>query len=134
MLFLGFDDWRRRAELVEKEIEKWVCASSVEMGRIVFKEVDTKFNIISSVARRVAWSNPGRVTVVVNKGYFEDLAQVYIREFKVGVDLSWIIDFAVGKGFSAGGRSNVVGVVLPREELDGFLTVVLNRLRGCLKG
>lgn len=124
-------DWRVRMEMVEGEVNRWVNASRRVVGRAVLLEIHTKLNIISAITRRVAWSNPGRVTVVVNKGYFRDQDQIYFREYYAGVDLSWIIELAKSRGYLSGGRGDAVGVIIPKSDLEGFLSYVLNRLARC---
>ena len=122
-------DWTQKLKIIEREINKWIDAPMKEYGRILLKKIHTRYNIISTVTRRISWANPGKICVVVNTGFSEDNAQMYIREYKTNVDISWIIKVARSLGFSAGGRSDVVGLVIPKDRLDILLSYILSALK-----
>ena len=122
-------EWTERANMVEEEINKWVEEPLNREGEsIVFKEIDSRFNIISSVTRKISSNNPGKLTIVSNRGYFKDRIQVYFRVNNLDVDLTWIIKKSRSKGYVSGGRRNVVGLIIPRNDYKPFMKEILDRL------
>lgn len=121
-------EWRRRAKKVNDEIERQLLTEDRRTGRIVMKEIHSRYDIISSIARRVAWEEEGRIAIVVNRGFFDDRDQIYVRSNEGGVDLSPIITDARSRGYPAGGRDQVVGIVSSKAGTDRFLRFALEYL------
>ena len=122
-------NWIERAEIIRREVERCLQTPVRVYNKIILKDIDSKFNIISTVTRRISWSNPGRVTVVVNRNFGED-SQIYVRENGLNVDLTGIIEMAKSKGYVAGGRRNSVGILLPRSHVEPFLSDIESYLEG----
>ena len=59
-------------------MEKILSDIGEETDGIIIKKMDTPFNIISTITRRVAWDS-GKNTVVINTGFFDDRDQIYMR-------------------------------------------------------
>ncbi|MDF2956796.1 MAG: ssDNA-specific exonuclease RecJ [Candidatus Alkanophagales archaeon MCA70_species_1] len=120
---------------------------------VLICEMDTRLHIISAVTRRLAAANPKKIVVVVNRGFERGrgrqpeaeaepepeaeveaererrvrggFLQIYVRTH-LGVDLTPLIPYMRGRGCSAGGKREVVGVVAPPgaaalEGLEAFL-------------
>jgi len=122
------EEWKENLKKLDKEID---MMSDIEdashVGRVIQHEIHTPFNIISTVTRKIAWSNEGKVAVVVNKGFFERKDQMYVRG---GDDENMlpIIEAARAKGYNAGGKKEVAGIILPKEDSNAFLDTVTNML------
>ncbi len=120
---LNNEKWRRNREKIEKEIEKVLNAEGKKIGNILIKEMDCKYNIISTVARRL-WNKKDYV-IVVNHGYFENECQVYVR----GNDVFHLIQKALEHGYVAGGKKNVMGAIVPKEECEEFINEILEEIK-----
>jgi hypothetical protein len=134
------DGWREPRDLLH--LEEWVSAASeVEgamvtelergpekvLGRTLFKTIDTPYLVISTAARRLIRSREQPVVVVVNLGYSGSETQIYVRRLG-DLDLSPLIGRMRGRGLSAGGKGEVVGVIAPDEVVDEVMADVLEFL------
>jgi len=116
--------WKRNLLLLEAEIGKYVQGDGEENDHVLLKRIHTKFNIISTVTRRIAWES-GKDTVVVNTGFFKDHDQVYVRS---GKDLQPLIQQGRMQGYRCGGKKEVLGAVIPREKTESFVEEILQFL------
>jgi len=116
--------WKDTLLLLEREITKYVDAPYEEKDHILLKRIHTKFNIISTVTRKIAW-NSGKDTVVVNTGFFKDKDQVYVRSSK---DLQPLIQQGRMQGYRCGGKKEVLGAVIPKEKTESFISKIFQYL------
>jgi len=117
------EEWIKNLSVVEREI--WRALSNVEIRRgYAFIEFKSGLNIISKVARRAVWIMGYDVVLAVNRG-FGDRGQIYLRvKPGSGVNVARIIRELKVRGFNAGGKRDVLGVVCPREKIDDALSVI----------
>ena len=87
----------------------------------IILEIDTSYNIISAITRKLARENRDKLVVVINRGFFKDRDQIYIR----GKNVIRFIESARNEGYSAGGKRNVAGITLPKEKTDSFIEKIL---------
>jgi hypothetical protein len=129
-LLLGYTDihrilqnvrWQNNLHLLEKEIEKYIGEPFEEKEHILVKRIHTKYNIISTVTRKIAW-NLGKDTIVVNTGFFDDRNQVYVRS---GKNLQPLIKQAKMLGYLCGGKKEVLGAVVPKLKTESFIEEIL---------
>jgi single-stranded DNA-specific DHH superfamily exonuclease len=116
--------WKNNLILLENEIVKFVNAPGDEKQGILLKRIHTKFNIISTVTRKIAW-NSGKDTVVVNTGFFKDNDQIYVRS---GKNLQPLIQHGKMLGYRCGGKTEVLGAVLPKEKTESFIHEIMRFL------
>ena len=116
--------WKNNLVLLEKEINKYIDAPFEEEKNILLKRIHTKFNIISTVTRKIAWSL-GKDTVVVNTGFFKDNDQIYVRSSK---NLQRLIQQGKMLGYRCGGKSEVLGAVVPKEKTESFVREIVKFL------
>jgi len=116
--------WKNNLVLLEKEIIKYVDAPYEEKQNILLKRIHTKFNIISTVTRKIAW-NLEKDTVVVNTGFFKDMDQIYVRS---GKNLQPLIQQGKMLGYRCGGKTEVLGAVVPKEKTESFVQETLRFL------
>jgi hypothetical protein len=116
--------WKNNLVLLETEIGKCVNAPGEEQQGILLKRIHTKFNIISTVTRRIAWDS-GKDTVVVNTGFFKDNDQIYVRS---GKNLQPLIQHGKMLGYRCGGKPEVLGAVLPKEKIESFIDEIMRFL------
>jgi single-stranded DNA-specific DHH superfamily exonuclease len=116
--------WKNNLVLLENEIIKYVNAPGEEQQGVLLKRFHTKFNIISTVTRRIAWDS-GKDTVVVNTGFFKDADQIYVRSSK---NLQPLIQQGKMLGYRCGGKPDVLGVVIPKEKTESFVHEIVRFL------
>jgi hypothetical protein len=116
--------WKNNLVLLEKEIVKLVEAPYEEKQNVLLKRIHTKYNIISTVTRRIAW-NLAKDTVVINTGFFKDNDQIYVRSSK---NLQPLIQQGKMLGYRCGGKTEVLGAVVPKERTESFVQEILRFL------
>ena len=109
-------NWRKLREAIEKEVEGDL--KKVEED-VLYREMSSPYNIISTVTRRLAWSKEDKKVVVSNSEYQSGKCQIYIRGPLD--DSEAVIEEMKSRGYSAGGKSDVVGIVIPEEEKEEVL-------------
>jgi hypothetical protein len=123
---LGHNLWNRNMRLLKDEIERHVKAEAEEEGKVMIKWINTRYNIISTVTRRLAWG-AGRNVVVINNGFFEEEDQVYARSPEK--DMSFLIQRGVKQGFRAGGKKDVLGAIVPKSETARYVEEIIAYLK-----
>ncbi len=118
------EKWRKNMDTINEEMEKAMDSEEKKVKGIVIKEMDSRYNIISAVARKL-WDGKNYV-VVTNCNYFPDDCQIYVR----GDNCLGLIKAAVGKGYVAGGKKNVMGAIVPKNEKDGFVEDIIDMIGG----
>ena len=120
-MILHHEQWKNNLSILEKEIARYVDAPYEEKDPVLLKRIHTKFNIISTVTRQIAW-NTGKDAIVVNTGFFKDMDQVYVRSRK---DLQPLIQQGKMLGYRCGGKKEVLGAVIPKEKTETFLKQII---------
>lgn len=119
-------EWNKNLRKINVEIQKILEEPSLfEDDSLILKEFESDYSIISSIARNLAW-NAKKTAIVINKGFFKDRDQIYVRGDGC---LDRILELARERGYSSGGKKEVVGIVLPKEESEKFLDKILEELR-----
>ena len=116
------DNVRKLDSAIQAEVHAHI--DETEPG-VLYLEMESPYNIISTVTRQIAWANEDKIVVVVNDSFMEGNIQVYIRG--PIPDSQSIIEAARDKGYSAGGKSDVVGMVIPDED-RGFIKTAMEML------
>ncbi len=125
---LGLEDLKRNSVALDSAIERESKGNVIKLEKnILFKEMESPYNIISTVTRRIAWSREDKIVIVSNCKFKEGECQIYIRG--PIPDSEKVINIAKQKGFSAGGKEDVVGMVVPTEEKEEFLKELANLLK-----
>jgi len=121
---LTHPDWNRNLIRLEQEITHQLETPGEEQNNVIVKTINTPYNIISTITRKLAWDH-NKDAVVVNTGFFSDRDQIYVRSKKNMKPL-----IAIGKklGFKAGGKQEVLGAIVPKEKTDSFLQEILTFL------
>lgn len=126
---LEHSKWNKNLEKLREAVEEHVDKPPIRIeGKILIWEINTPYNITSTITRRLAWKNNGKIVVVINRGWFKDRDQVYVRTGSNFFDSQKIIDFARGLGYSAGGKKEVFAAVVPKNETEKFLELILSKL------
>lgn len=121
--------WHKNLEILREDVDKQISKPPTRIeGKILIWEINTPYNTTSTITRRLAWKNNDNIVVIVNKGWFKDRDQVYIRTGNNLFDSNEIITFAKSLGHNAGGKKEVVAAVVPKSETEKFLELVLQKL------
>ncbi|RLF27237.1 MAG: single-stranded DNA-specific exonuclease [Thermoplasmata archaeon] len=122
-------EWNSNLRVLEGEVNRILSDETLitERNSIAVMRINTPYNIISTVTRRFAWET-GKNVVVVNKGFYDDKDQLYVRSSNV--DLSSLIGELKNSGFYAGGKGNVMGVVVPKNKTEDLLEKVVGFFGG----
>ncbi len=116
--------WNANLHKLETEMTKQLNIPEEEINGILVKRINTPYNIISTITRKVAW-NSGKNTIVINPTYFPDKSQVYVRST---INIEPMIARGKELGFKCGGKKEVLGAIIPKEETDGFVNEIITFL------
>ncbi len=118
-------EWNKNYDLLNKEMQRILSSPKEEINGIIFNKIETKYNIISTITRHIAWDS-GKNTVIVNTGFFDDRDQIYVRSKKNAEPL-----IMRGKelGFKCGGKKEVLGAIVPKHKSDIFVKEIINFLK-----
>lgn len=114
--------WSENLKKVEEEIAKILNEGGKRIGKVFIKEMNSKYNIISTIARKLWEKN--EYVVVINHGYFDDACQIYVR----GKNVYPLIEIAKRRGYIAGGKRNVVGAIIPKNGCHDFIKKILEEI------
>ena len=111
-------------ETIKKEVEEWLSKAE-DRGKYMFLRMKTPHQLISTMAREIAW-NKGRLAVVINEK--EDRDEFYIRSPSSNFNAYPFIDIARKLGYKAGGKREVMGAILPKGEGLKFFKIIEDKL------
>jgi len=117
--------WNQNLRNINSEMEKILNDPGEETDGIIIKKLNTPYNIISTITRRVSWDS-GKNCVVINTGFFDDKDQIYMRGKK---DAAPIIQRGKDLGFKCGGKKEVLGAIVPKDKSESFVDEILDFLR-----
>lgn len=120
--------WGDNLIKLEKEINDQLNKKFENIDGILFKKIDTKYNIISTVTRQAAWTYKKNV-VVLNTGFFEERDQVYVRS---NFNIEPMIKRGKDLGYKCGGKKEVLGAIVPKGETENFVEEIMNFLKRIL--
>ncbi len=124
-IILEQKSWLDNLIKLEKTISAFLSTPPELVNGVQLKVIDTNFNIISKITRKLAWET-GKDTIVVNKGFLNDYAQVYVRSTRK--NLEPLIALLSKKGFSVGGKKDVMGALIPLDTVDPCIEIILQKI------
>jgi hypothetical protein len=116
--------WNENLTKLNKEITKQLELASDEINGTILKKINTPYNIISTITRKVAWES-GKNTLIINTGFFEDMDQVYVRSNK---NAEPMIERGKDLGFKCGGKKEVLGAIVPKDKTNSFVEEIIEFL------
>jgi len=122
---LNNQKWNDNFNKLNQELEKQLNMPDNEIDGIILKKINTSYNIISTLTRKVAWTSE-KNTVVINTGFFGDRDQIYVRSKKNAEPL---IMKGKSLGFKCGGKKEVFGAIVPKGQTDSFVQEILEFLK-----
>jgi single-stranded DNA-specific DHH superfamily exonuclease len=119
--------WNKNYSLLEEEIKKLIDNKNLirERNGILLMEMETPYVVISTITRKLAWGT-GKNVVVVNRGFFNNSDQIYVRSNNIS--LNNLIKKTKKYGFNAGGKNNVMGAIVPKDRTDVLLEEIVRFL------
>ena len=127
---LTYEKWRIHLKILEDELNRLNAQPpSYKDDHVLMFEIDTKYDLISAVTRHLAAHYKEKTVIVVNTGLFPDDVQLYIRRSNGLSNSRKLITYAKNRGYSAGGKYDVFGSVLPKDEKKAFLNKILTENR-----
>jgi single-stranded DNA-specific DHH superfamily exonuclease len=116
--------WNKNFKKLNDELTKQLKIPSDEINGIILKKINTPYNIISTITRRVAWDS-GKDAIVINTGFFGDRDQIYVRCKKSAEPM---ITRGKSLGYKCGGKKEVLGAIVPKEKTDSFVKEIIDFL------
>lgn len=116
--------WNDNYSKLDEEIKNQLDQPVDEINGVILKKMNTQYNIISTITRQVAWSS-GKNTVVINTGFFKDMDQVYVRGKR---NAGPLIKRGKEQGFKCGGKKEVLGAIVPKDQTDSYVEEILKFL------
>lgn len=117
--------WKNNLNELDEEINMLLSQPIDTTDSIIMKTMNTSSNIISTITRQLAWKN-NQDTLVINKGYFEDEDQLYVRT--IDNDMQPMITKGKQYGFKCGGKKEVLGAILPKQKTQSFVDEIISYL------
>jgi single-stranded DNA-specific DHH superfamily exonuclease len=118
--------WLKNKNKFDETVKEMLHDPPEDISGVLFKKLDTCYSVISTITREIAWSY-SRNTVVLNIGFFPNQDQLYARSQEI--DMRPLIERAKMLGLNAGGKSDVLGVIIPKDATDAFLREVIQFLK-----
>lgn len=122
---LNHSKWNKNLKELNNEISKQLKIPAEEINGILFKKIHTQYSIISTITRQIAWKS-GKNTLVINTGFFDDMNEIYVRSSK---NLEPMIQHGKLLGFKCGGKKEVLGSIVPKEQTDSFVQELIDYLK-----
>jgi hypothetical protein len=123
---LDHEPWIRYKEDIEITINN-ALEDIHEVDGYAYIKINSKYNIISKLARNSTWNLGYKGTIVLNTG-FGNLAQTYFRvdeNTSNNLDIPGLIDSLKKIGVNAGGKKVVMGSFYPPDRIDEVMEMVL---------
>ena len=120
---LNHGEWINRYESIESEIDRVVGSVDMAGEDILFHSFSSKYYIISKIGRRLTEVYPSKKVVLHNYGYSDVYDQIYVRVPRG--DLLPLIEEGLRRGYICGGKVNVAGFLVPKNEARVFIEYVL---------
>jgi single-stranded DNA-specific DHH superfamily exonuclease len=110
--------WKKNLVRLDKKIKEILSVEPLKNKGVLIKRLDTKYSIISTITRKIAWES-NKNTLVVNTGFFPEEDQLYIRSSTI--NMHPLIERAKGLGINVGGKKDVLGAIIPKELTESFI-------------
>lgn len=108
------------------------CAKEMkDLGTgMLYMRIESDLSLISEVTRAKAKEHPDNI--IITDQSWGELASFYVRRRNAPIDLGIVVDAAREKGYNAGGKPEVAGVVIPTADLDTFRSEVEALIKGLI--
>lgn len=97
-----------------------------ERPHVLSLHIESAASIISETTRFLSSEHPD--DVIVTDQSYEEFGNIYVRRSSCDIDLSYIAEEARKRGYTAGGKSEVTGVILPHADVALFKQWIIDSL------
>ncbi len=125
---MGVKEWRANKDAVDGEIHRVMASSETRRRDVLVKTISTPMHLTSMVARAAAILAPDEVKAVIVSNVHPHDCPFYVRAARPGIDLTGLIDLGRSLGYSAGGKPEAVGMVVPCNQVEDLTEKVLRFL------
>ncbi|MCK5458371.1 MAG: DHH family phosphoesterase [Thermoplasmatales archaeon] len=122
---LNNSKWNKNLKELNNEISKQLKMPAEEINGLILKKIHTPYSIISTITRQISWKSK-KDTLVINTGFFSDSDELYVRSSK---NLEPMIMRGKNLGFKCGGKKEVLGSIVPKDQTDSFVKEILEFLK-----
>lgn len=121
------DTFLRNERTVVSELER-VLTQEPESprARVRTLHIESTASVISEVTRALSKRFPDDV-IITDQAYV-DFSNIYVRRRNAAVDVSYIATEARNRGYNSGGKAEVTGIILPKEQLDAMRQWIIESL------
>ncbi|MBU0731567.1 DHH family phosphoesterase [Patescibacteria group bacterium] len=125
---LNDENLANNVQRIDQEVTHYMEVEPKDLGDDILEfNLDSEFNILSHTTRGLAREYNDKIVFVHQEK--PDRVLVYVRRTDLDKDMQKIIDFARAKDFSAGGKPEVVGIIVPKPRWAGFKEELIEELR-----
>lgn len=94
---------------------------------VYYFEIDSPFNILSHATRALSRQYPDKI--IFTRHFKNDQYTCYVRRRDVAYDMTNMIAYARGLGLNSGGKEDVVGIIIPKEQLAEIFPKIQAQLK-----
>jgi len=131
---LAIDPWKlldnpklnQNIQNIEQEEAKALKQIPEVQQQIYCYQLESPYNSLSAITRKLAKLHPDKI--ILNIQQHNGSSNLYVRTARPDYNLKDLIEYAKGLGYSAGGKKEVMGVVLPTAELNDFKEKIINKI------
>jgi hypothetical protein len=129
---LNYSKWVRQCNEIMSEIETILSRKPIVLDNIRLLEFDSKFFITSVIGRNLSMRYKGSFIVIGRPNLYKGFSQIYIRIYPKPSKTFFfsIIRELNEMGFLAGGKEDVVGVIVQNRKYKELLRLIINKLKG----
>lgn len=115
------------ANMLAAELTRWETAMLHDDGMGVFYgSLDSPYHILSEITRRQAKKYSDHI--IICDQHLGEWSNLYVRTRRGDIDLSFLVDIARKRGYNAGGKKEVAGILLPLQDFSSFRQEVFELL------
>ena len=112
-----------------------VTATLAEISEIIpdsvsaitsFFSINSQYNILSHATRNLSRQYPDRI--IFTRQFKNDQYTLYVRRRDLDYDMTNMIAFARELGLNSGGKDDVVGIIIPKDDIDQVFSKVRQKL------
>ncbi len=112
---------------IKAEEEKAINKTPQELGQVYSFHLESPYNILSAATRKIAKKYPDKIIICTQSHIVS--SNLYVRTKLEKIDLREYITYCKEKGYSCGGKKEVLGAMVPTEELDYLRSELINKLK-----
>ncbi len=127
---LEYKPWINNLKCIESTINEIISKIEVK-NDIAFVEYSSPYNVISKIARKIVWDMNYSGAIVLNKS-FHGNSQLYFRisnSMVEKINIEKIIQDLKNKGYNAGGKKEVLGVIFEKGKDEDVLNIINSHIQ-----